>query len=316
MANIVLGKGNASALFSAMSPSAGRSGKLLEFVEPGALIVSPFDLAVTRGDGIFEATTVWKGYPVSLENHLLRLAHSARLMDMPEPNMAAFTQAVEELIAQYDGDEPGPLLRILISRGMDDATGVGKGSDGLPSVWMFIDSMGNLHETDPISMMSLTRGYSSDITAKAPWLLNGAKTLSYAVNQAIHRECDRHSVGDAILTTEDGFVLECPNSSIVAGFGNHYVTPDPSIGILHGTSQRELFAFAQQEGGSFEYRKLPFEQLLEADSLYMTHGGWVIPVGELDGNHYSVDAEFVAAMNDAIHTGRTHDDALSIGPKV
>ncbi|MDN6234339.1 MAG: aminodeoxychorismate lyase, partial [Bifidobacterium crudilactis] len=84
MANIVLGKGNASALFSAKAPSAGRSGKLLEFVEPEALIVSPFDLAVTRGDGIFEATTVWKGYPVSLENHLLRLAYSARLMDMPE----------------------------------------------------------------------------------------------------------------------------------------------------------------------------------------------------------------------------------------
>lgn len=315
MANIVLGRGNAALLFAPENSTGERAQALLDFVDPHAYIVSPFDLAVTRGDGIFEATTVWKGYPVSLENHLLRLAYSAQLMDMPKPNIAAFTEAVYALIEHYDGDEPGPLLRILISRGMDDATGVGKGGDGLPSVWMFIDSLGTLHETDPISMISLTRGYSSDITAKAPWLLNGAKTLSYAVNQAVHRECDRQAADDAILTTEDGFVLECPNSSIVARFGTRYITPDPSIGILHGTSQRELFAYALQEGASFEYAKLPFAQLVEADSLYMTHGGWVIPVNKLNGKAYSVDAGIVSKMNDAIHSGRTHDDALSIAPE-
>ena len=315
MANIVLGRGNAASLFASENPTGEHAEALLDFVDPHAQIVSPFDLAVTRGDGIFEATTVWKGYPISLENHLRRLSYSARLMDMPLPNISAFTEAIYALIEQYDGDEPGPLLRILISRGMDDATGVGKNSDGLPSVWMFIDSLGNLHETDKISMISLTRGYSSDITAKAPWLLNGAKTLSYAVNQAVHRECDRQSADDAILTTEDGYVLECPNSSIVARYGDRYITPDPSIGILHGTSQRELFAYAQQEGGSFEYKKLPFEQLEEADSLYMTHGGWVIPVGELNGNSYSVDPQQVDAINEAIHSGRTHDEALSIAPE-
>ncbi|MBM6700277.1 aminotransferase class IV [Bifidobacterium pullorum subsp. saeculare] len=88
----------------------------------------------------------------------------------------------------------------------------------------------------------------------------------------------------------------------------------PRIGILNGTSQRELFAWAAQEGLRTAYRKLPIAELREADRLYMTHGGWVIPVDDLDGRTLDYDPAEIAAMNDAIHTGRTHDDALAIGP--
>lgn len=45
---------------------------------------------------------------------------------------------------------------------------------------------------------SRIRSQPSDITARAPWLLNGAKTLSYAFNCAVHRECARRGVGDAL----------------------------------------------------------------------------------------------------------------------
>lgn len=118
----------------------------------------------------------------------------------------------------------------------------------------------------------------------------------------------------AKLGSEDGYTLECPNSSIVARYGDTLITPDPRIGILHGTSQREMFAWALQEGQNTQYKKLPFAELREADRLYMVHGGWVIPVNELDGKAYAVDMAEIAAINDAIHTGRTHNDALGIGP--
>ncbi|KFI72528.1 4-amino-4-deoxychorismate lyase [Bifidobacterium minimum] len=308
MTAIVLAVGNPEALFGSSTDDPVR------FVEPTDTPVSVFDLSVLRGDGIFEATTVWKGFPVSLENHLRRLADSARLMDMPQPSIAAFTTAVEMVIDRYDDPEPGPMLRILISRGMDPTTGVGENSDRMPRVWIFLDGRGKLHSLDPLTLTSLTRGYASDITAKAPWLLNGAKTLSYAVNQSIHRECDRRHVDDAIMVTTDGYTLECPNSSIVARYDDLFVTPDPRIGILNGTSQRELFSYARREGMRTDYRKLPLAELREADMLYMTHGGWIIPISRLDGRDYTVDAAEVDAINEAVHSGRTHDDALSIAP--
>lgn len=250
MSSIVLAVGNGKTLFggAGVAPDAD----LVRFVDPESPIINAFDLCALRGDGIFEATTVWKGFPVSLENHLKRLANSARLVDMPEPNIPALTRAVQLVIDQYDDPEPGPMLRIIVSRGLDPDTGVGKAADRTPTVYIFLDAKGTLHSLEPITMASMTRGYPSDITARAPWLLNGAKTLSYAFNCAVHRECARRGVGDAILFTEDGYTMECPNSSIVARYGDTFVTPDPRIGILNGTSQREnvrLGARRGQEGG-------------------------------------------------------------------
>ena len=277
MTGIILGIGNSAALFAPKGTPFDPKD-VIELVDPEQPHVSVFDLSVLRGDGIFEATTVWKGFPVSLENHLRRLATSAAMTDLPEPNIDAFTAAVNTVIAAYDDPEPGPMLRILVSRGYDPTTGVGAGKGRLPSVWIFLDGKGLLHSLEPLTMISLSRGYASDVTAKAPWLLNGAKTLSYAISQSEHRLCD------------------------------------PRIGILNGTSQRELFAWALEEGKKVEYRKLPLAELREADHLFMTHGGWAIPVCELDGRPYEVNAAQVEAINDAMHTGRTHDLALTIGP--
>lgn len=313
MTGIILGIGNSAALFAPKGTPFDPKD-VIELVDPEQPHVSVFDLSVLRGDGIFEATTVWKGFPVSLENHLRRLATSAAMTDLPEPNIDAFTAAVNTVIAAYDDPEPGPMLRILVSRGYDPTTGVGAGKGRLPSVWIFLDGKGLLHSLEPLTMISLSRGYASDVTAKAPWLLNGAKTLSYAISQSEHRLCDRRGIGDSIQYTTDGFTLECPNSSIVGQYGDTFVTPDPRIGILNGTSQRELFAWALEEGKKVEYRKLPLAELREADHLFMTHGGWAIPVCELDGRPYEVDAAQVEAINDAMHTGRTHDLALTIGP--
>lgn len=72
--------------------------------------------------------------------------------------------------------------------------------------------------------------------------------------------------------------------------------------------------WALEEGKKAEYRKLPIAELREADSLYMTHGGWSIPISAIDGRALAVDAAEIQAINDAIHSGRTHEDALKIGP--
>lgn len=311
--SIVLGVGDADALFG--EDAGAGSAEPLQIVDPHEAVVSPFDFAVTRGDGMFEATVVWDGYAVSLENHLKRLAHTAAMIDMPAPNLPAFERAVEQLVDEYADPERGPIMRILVSRGPDRATGIGAAAPDQPHVWMFLDAKAALHNDAPITMTTLSRGYTSDVAERAPWLLCGAKTLSYAVNQSAHRECARRGVDDSVFVTDDGYVLECPNATIVARYGDEFVTPDPSIGILHGTTQRELFAWARQEGKSFSYaRRMPVERLREADALYMTHGGWVIPVRSLDGRDFAVDQTQADAINAAIHAGRTRADALGIGP--
>lgn len=101
MTGIILGIGNSAALFAPKGTPFDPKD-VIELVDPEQPHVSVFDLSVLRGDGIFEATTVWKGFPVSLENHLRRLATSAAMTDLPEPNIDAFTAAVNTVIAAYD----------------------------------------------------------------------------------------------------------------------------------------------------------------------------------------------------------------------
>ena len=57
--------------------------------DPRTPLLHADDLAAVRGDGIFESLLVRDGRPCLLEAHLGRLTQSARLMDLPEPDLAA-----------------------------------------------------------------------------------------------------------------------------------------------------------------------------------------------------------------------------------
>ncbi|HAG58728.1 MAG TPA: hypothetical protein DCL83_05140, partial [Arthrobacter bacterium] len=89
-----------------------------------------------------------------------------------------------------------------------------------------------------ISLATMSRGVTRTAARDAPWLLMGAKTLSYAVNMAATREARRRGADEALFHTVDGFVMEGPVSSVVMRRGNVLLTPDPGIGILEGTTQR------------------------------------------------------------------------------
>ncbi|HVQ49525.1 MAG TPA: aminotransferase class IV, partial [Mycobacterium sp.] len=62
--------------------------------DPQTRLLHADDLAVVRGDGIFESLLVRDGRPCLLEAHLGRLAQSARLMDLPEPDLPRWRAAV------------------------------------------------------------------------------------------------------------------------------------------------------------------------------------------------------------------------------
>lgn len=144
--------------------------------------------------------------------------------------------------------------------------------------------------------------------------------MSRSALQSTGRPMDVAITGEGFFQVMDAdgniFYTRAGNLMLDSNSGNlvDSNTPDPRIGILNGTSQREMFAWALEEGKKAEYRKLPIAELREADSLYMTHGGWSIPISAIDGRALAVDAAEIQAINDAIHSGRTHEDALKIGP--
>lgn len=91
-----------------------------EILQPGMPLLHADDLAAVRGDGVFETLLVRDGRACLVEAHLQRLTQSARLMDLPEPDLPRWRRAVEVATQRWvasTADEGA--LRLIYSRGRE-----------------------------------------------------------------------------------------------------------------------------------------------------------------------------------------------------
>ena len=250
-------------------------------------------LAATRGDGIFETAAIRDGKVQAAGAHLARFARSAAMLDLPEPDPDVYTRAIERGIAMLE-DASDAAVKYVLTRGDEEDPTVG------PIGWAHVHVSEDFTAArrDGLAVVLLNRGYALDVTETAPWLLQGAKTLSYAVNRAALREAARRGADDVLFTTTDGYVLEGPTSSLVARFGSTLVTTPAEAGVLPGTTQQGMFAYAEGIGLSTQLRDIRVDELAAADALWMTSSvRLAVPITAVDGVPHRVDDALTAAVN-------------------
>jgi 4-amino-4-deoxychorismate lyase len=149
-----------------------------------------------------------------------------------------------------------------------------------------------------VRVVTLDRGIDSGASERAPWLLLGAKTLSYATNMAALREAHRRGADDAIFVTSDGIVLEGPTSTVVLRIGDRFVTPATGSGILHGTTQMSLFQHLRAAGHDVGYDTVPVDAFTRADAAWLVSSvRLAAPIAAVDGAAFAVDGELTASIN-------------------
>lgn len=268
-------------------------------------VLSVTDLGFLRGDGVFEAATVANGRAVALAYHLRRLDRSLRLLELPPLRTIAVWREAIELFLEQAGvaaDEHW-FLRILISRGVEQPTAADR---RVPTILLLASQSPGPRDLAGVRAILLSREIHSESARNAPWLLLGAKTLSYASNMAINRHTAARGAELAILHTVDGKVLEGPNSSILLRLGDTFVTPDPVIGILHGTTQAEFFRYAQQRGFETRYAQLPITELFAADAVYTLGGGGIRPVVRIEDARLDADWKTVHCFTEFLRAESTY----------
>ena len=260
-------------------------------VPADAPAVSAIDLGATRGDGIFETISVGRGRPQALEAHLDRFAHSARMLDLPEPDRAAWAAAIRTVVDALPPAEEA-FVKTVLTRGIE-------GGDA-PTGWLVAEHAPDHSAVrrDGVRVVLLERGTVSLLPARAPWLLLGAKTLSYAVNRAAIREAHRRGADDVVFVSTDGLLLEGPSSTLIVRTGDRLVTPPTAFGVLAGTTQGDLFRFAEASGLVTAVESLTPADLLDADAAWLVSSvRHAAPVRGVDGEPLRIDAELSAAMN-------------------
>lgn len=253
--------------------------------------LSVLDLGATRGDGIFESLSVGNGRPQAIDHHLRRFASSAAKLDLPAPDLEVWRAAI---LAAVEALEPTAesWVKTVMTRGIE--------GDGRPTGWVYAAHAPDhtRARTEGIRVVMLDRGYRHDVEQSSPWLLAGAKTLSYAVNRAVAREAARRDADDVIFVSSDGYVLEGPTSSVVFKRGNRILTPGTGLGILDGTTQANIFRFAESRGFETGFELLTPEALAASDAVWLVSSvRLAAPVRQLDGAPLPVDAALSADIN-------------------
>lgn len=256
--------------------------------------VDVLDLGLTRGDGIFETINVADGRLQALDAHLDRFARSASMLDLPEPDRAVWLDAITAAVAAHP-QVPEATVKTIMSRGVE--------GDGRPSGWVIVQTSPDFRSAreSGVRVVLLDRGYSSDVQETSPWLLAGAKTLSYAINRAAVREAVRRGADDVVFVSSDGLLLEGPTANLVIRNGDTLLTPPPAIGILPGTTQADLFSLAPDLGLETSYARMRPEQLLGADAAWLVSSARnAAPIRSVDGVELGIDTELTARMNAAL----------------
>jgi 4-amino-4-deoxychorismate lyase len=243
---------------------------------------SPFlradDMGVLRGDGVFERFIVNAGQPRHLEDHIARLARSAGSIGLALPSESAWRQAVAAGIAAWMGAQEWE-MRLVCTRGPEEG--------GPPTAYVLGQELSSRllrQRIDGVSAITISRGLPSGLVEEAPWLLLGAKTLSYAVNLAATRWAGSRGADDAIFVGTDGIVWEAGTSAVVACFGTRrLVSPPPSVGVLDSISVHRLFETAEASGWEVAREDLSVDDLFGADGLWLCSSLRLTRVHTLDG---------------------------------
>lgn len=284
-----------------------------QILAPDTPLLCADDLAAVRGDGVFETLLVRDGGPCLVEAHLQRLTHSAKLMDLPEPDLPRWRAAVDVATQRWTAataDEGA--MRWVYSRGRE----VGPPA---PTAYVTISPLADRIATvrrHGLAAITLAHGLAAAGADAMPWLLAGAKTLSYAVNMAALRHAARQGAGDVIFVSSDGYILEGPRSTVViaaegeggAGGDVCLLTPPPWYPILRGTTQQALFEVARAKGYDCDYRALRVPDLFAAQGIWLVSSMTLAArVHTLDGQALPpapMAAEFAELIDAAVVSDR------------
>jgi len=272
----------------------------------GPPALDPLDLALVRGEAVFEAMKVYGGRPFRQEAHLARLTASARAIELPLPE-GLEALAVRAVAAAGQGDA---ILRLICTKGPegsgephDGPAGRRSGSspaDGARSApvdreeseggrvaFAICTDIPASFEEDRrrgLRLVLLTTATDPLLRAASPWLLAGVKTISYATNMAAQRAARAAGADDAVLVGLGGELLEAPTASLWWRSGQTLHTPSLELGILAGITRAVLCELAPTLGLKVLEGVFTAEDLAAADEAFLSSSTReLMPVIEVDG---------------------------------
>ncbi|MEX1296460.1 MAG: aminotransferase class IV [Candidatus Limnocylindrales bacterium] len=244
-------------------------------VDPEVPVIHADDAGLLRGLAAFETLRVYAGKPFAMDEHLERLRASAIRMQLPEPDAEGLARLAAEVVAAAGTADCS--LRLTM-------TGGRQGRDPV-SMAVVLPLPTDLEQARAagIAAVSLQLGTDPRKRKDAPWLLDGVKSTSYAVNMAAFDEARRRGAEDAIFIAADGSVLEGPVTNVWWRDGRTLYTPSLDLGILAGVTRAHVMRIARELGYEVREGWYPQAELAAAEEIFSSSSvRELMPIVRLD----------------------------------
>lgn len=244
--------------------------------------VSVFDHGVLYGDGIFEGIRAYNGRVFRLEDHLKRLAESAKaiLLELPMPLKEIEKAVIETVRANGLKDS---YIRLVVTRGIGDlGLDMRKCKHGA-TLFIIADKIELYPEEFYNKGLTLI---TSTIRQKGlDQVTPSVKSLNYLANILARAEATAAGAQEAILLNAQGHVSECSGDNIFFIKNGKIWTPPTSAGILVGITRQVVMELAADKlKNPVQVRNFPRADLYSADEVFLTGtGAEVIAAVKIDG---------------------------------
>ncbi len=224
------------------------------------LLLSPGQLGLLSGWGVFSTLRVADGVLFAWERHWARMSRDAALMYVPMP---PDSEAVRrDLMLLTEANEAfDATLRIVIVR---NGGGMWEGpqTENKCDVIALTADNNNWGESVRLVYQPEGRHSRSDFAR--------AKMISWAPNLCWHERAHANGFDECVLLNEHGEVTECTSANIFAVHGSHVSTAPLTAGCLPGVTREVLLSEIHAPGIDLGERPLRPEDLESADEVFIT----------------------------------------------
>jgi branched-chain amino acid aminotransferase len=231
-----------------------------EIREASDKVLSPGQVGLLSGWGVFSTIKVIDGVLFAFERHWARMSRDAALMRVPLPGDA--TRVENNLLRLVEKNKAlFSTMRVVVVRnrgGMWEGPSQARTSD-LIAFTADIKEWGDSVKLDYVRQAR---------HAASPFA--GTKILAWAMNLAWLEEAQSRGFDEVILLNERDEVAECTSANIFAAKGSEVWTPPLSSGCLPGITRDLLLQEVRAPGVRLTEKVLSPADLESADEVFIT----------------------------------------------
>jgi branched-subunit amino acid aminotransferase/4-amino-4-deoxychorismate lyase len=241
-------------------------------IEESAVCISPYDLGVLRGYGVFDVMCTANGKPFHLTDHWKSFVKSAEELHLTPPvSQKQYTAIITELVATSPYRNTS--IRTVLTGGISP-NGI-----TLPVTPTFFILLHDMDQFTPAP--DLYKTGAKVIIDDYMRAHTRSKTTSYI--EAIRNQ-KRRNDADAveILYAHDDHITECATSNVFIIKNDTLITPESTV--FHGVTRQIIITLARQNAIMTQECDITVEELRSADEMFITGSAkHILPIVMVDG---------------------------------